>query len=71
MALPPEPPEVFLRHELAPYQGDASNGWDGPCGNRPKATISHQRSLFLARLPLGRALPPLRLPYQHTAGTAL
>ena len=71
MALPPEPPEVSLRHELDPYQGDTSTGWDGPCRDRPKATIGLQRSLFLARLPLGRALRPLRLPYQHTAGTAL
>ena len=66
VALPLKPPEVFLRHELAPYQGDDSNGWDGPCRDRPKATIGHQRSLFLARLPLGRALRPLQLPSQHS-----
>ena len=33
------------------------------------ATIGPQRNLFLARLPLGRAARPLRLPYQHTTAS--
>ena len=67
---PSKSPRYFLGMERPRCNGGGSQVNGRTLASPPPATIGHRCSLFLARLPPGRAARPLRLPFWCSPRTA-